>query len=146
MRNYESPVESHIMDVDDFFKKWTKGKLKLNTAFFEAEIEVKAFATSFFIEKLKQFDLYSLPISHEYLISLGYSQNTVGEYCPPYPASAATYRVGLQATRFVGERPVEGTEEWRAYLTFANLPTIRRFKTLGELNYFHKGMCGSWLF
>lgn len=92
------------------------------------------------------------PLSEKALILLGYSK--FNESCsyllPPTPAHGSTYRIELQATIFEskgkGLSPVEGTEEWRAYLPYDILPTIRRFKTLGELNYFHKGMCGAWLF
>jgi hypothetical protein len=40
-------------------------------------------------------------------------------------------------------QPVKGTEKWRAFLTHSDLPTIMRFETMGELNLFHKGMCGA---
>lgn len=89
----------------------------------------------------------SEPISHAALILLGYSHHSVCDYyCPPPPANGGTYRLEFAATVYQGREPVKGTEEWRAYLTDDNLSTIRRFKTLEELNYFHKGMCGGWLF
>ena|SRR5690606_7138488 len=87
------------------------------------------------------------PISHATLLLLGYSYHPICDYyCPPAPADGGTYRLELRATQFIGREPVKGTEEWRAFLTDENLSTIRRFKTLEELNYFHKGMCGEWLF
>ena len=89
----------------------------------------------------------SEPISHAVLVLLGYSHHSSCDYyCPPPPADGGTYRIELRATQFKGNEPIKGTEEWRAFLTDENLCTIRRFKTLEELNYFHKGMCGEWLF
>lgn len=89
----------------------------------------------------------SEPISHAALVLLGYSHHAgCNYYCPPPPAHGGTYRLEYAATMYNGREPVKGTEEWRAYLTDENLSTIRRFKTLEELNYFHKGMCGAWLF
>lgn len=86
-------------------------------------------------------------VSHAALVLLGYFYHDIcNYYCPPPPANGGTYRIELKATHFRGNKPVEGTEEWRAYLTNDTCSTIRRFKTLGELNYFHKGMCGQWLF
>lgn len=93
-----------------------------------------------------------MPITHEALLEVGYKHHVCGYYCAPYPADGATYRLELQATVFEskgdgkGLLPKAGTEEWRAYITHTDLPTIRRFKTMSELNYFHKGMCGAWLF
>lgn len=89
------------------------------------------------------------PITHAALVLLGYTHydcDSYGYYCPPPPADGATYRLEYKATRFTGGKPVKGTEEWRAFLTHKDLPTIRRFKTLGELRDFHKGMCGGILF
>lgn len=87
------------------------------------------------------------PISNAALIVLGYSLHTTLRYfCPPEPANGATYRLEFSATIFKKGKPVEGTEKWRAYLTHPDRPTVRRFETLGELNDFHKGMCGVYLF
>lgn len=86
------------------------------------------------------------PLSHSILVLLGYTQHTLGYYCPPLPADCATYRLEYKATQFQGSEPINGTEEWRAFLPFSDEPTIRRFKTLGELRDFHKGMCGGILF
>jgi hypothetical protein len=91
-------------------------------------------------------DLDNEPISKGLLILLGYAMNSCDEFCPPYPCDGGTYRVNLQATIFQGGKPVKGTEKWRAYLTDSNNCTIRRFSNLGELNYFHKGMCGVYLY
>lgn len=97
--------------------------------------------------------IYSLcPITHEELIALGYTYHPCSYYCPPFPANSGHYQLELKATRFEskgegkGLLPIKGSEEWRAYLTHSDLPTIRRFKNLGELNHFHKGMCGAYLF
>jgi hypothetical protein len=86
------------------------------------------------------------PINHASLILLGYTYHICGYYCAPPPADGGTYRLEYKATRFNAGKPVEGTEEWRAYLTYNDKPTIRRFKTLGELRDFHKGICGGVLF
>lgn len=86
------------------------------------------------------------PITHAVLVLLGYKHHVCDYYCPPHPADGGIYRLEFKATHFKGGNPVEGTEEWRAYLTHSDLPTIRRFKTLGELRDFHKGMCGGVLF
>lgn len=86
------------------------------------------------------------PITHAALVLLGYTHHVCDYYCAPPPADGATYRLEYKATHFKGGKPVEGTEEWRAFLTHCDLPTIRRFKTLGELRDFHKGMCGGVLF
>lgn len=85
------------------------------------------------------------PLSKAVLILLGYEEDSMGHFCPPEPADGGTYRIELAATRFIGGTPITGTEEWRAYLPIDNCPTIRRFKTLGELFDFHKGMCGGYL-
>jgi hypothetical protein len=86
------------------------------------------------------------PLNHAALVLLGYQKHIAGYYCPPFPANGSTYRVDLQATQFKGNEPIKGSEKWRAYLTHPDLPTIRRFETLGELRDFHKGMCGGVLF
>ena len=86
------------------------------------------------------------PITHATLVLLGYTHHVCDYYCAPPPAHGETYRLEYKATHFKGGKPVEGTEEWRAFLTHSDLPTIRRFKTLGELRDFHKGMCGRVLF
>ncbi len=93
-------------------------------------------------KKLAQY----IPLSHEVLIELRYTHHVCGYYCAPFPADGAIYRLELQATIFDGNKPRKGTEEWRAYIINDDSSTIRRFKTIGELNYFHKGMVGSWLF
>lgn len=94
-----------------------------------------------------QSNINTEPISHAALILLGYSYNSAcNYYCPPAPAHGGIYRIELRPTQFIGGSPVKGTEKWTAYLTDENLCAIRRFKTLEELNYFHKGMCGKWLF
>ena len=86
------------------------------------------------------------PLSHAALVLLGYDYNPMCDYyCPPAPAHGSTYRLDFRAVMWKGPDPIEGTEEWRAYLPVNDLPTIRRFKTLGQLNHFHKGMCGEWL-
>lgn len=86
-------------------------------------------------------------ITQSTLILLGYSYHKSGMYyCPPSPAHGGTYRIEFKATCFEGNKAISGTEEWRAFLTNDTCSTIRRFRTLGELNYFHKGMCGEWLF
>jgi hypothetical protein len=91
--------------------------------------------------------LDNLLITDATLILLGYNYNqTFNFYCPPSPANGSTYRIELKAVVYTGNDPVEGTEEWRAYLPYDNYPTIRRFKTLGALNDFHKGMCGKFLY
>lgn len=91
--------------------------------------------------------LLSEPISHAVLILLGYSHHdTFYYYCPPPPANGGTYRIKFQATKFIGGKPVKGSEKWIAYLPIENSPTIRIFNNLEELNYFHKGMCGKFLF
>ncbi len=86
-----------------------------------------------------------LPISHEGLIILGYKYHTCKYYCPP-GYDCGIYRLELQATAFEGNKPIIGTEKWRAYLTNNDLSTIKRFKNFSELNYFHRGMVGKWLF
>ena len=86
------------------------------------------------------------PITHAALVLLGYTHHVCDYYCPPPPANGSTYRLEFKATHFKGNKPVEGAEEWRAFLTHSDEPTIRRFKTLGELRDFHKGMCGGILF
>lgn len=96
-------------------------------------------------------NLHKKPINHATLIQLGYNHHIGDYYCPPPPARCDTYRLELKATQHEGLNPIKGTETWRAFLTDENLKTIRRFtirrfKNLGELNYFHKGMCGEWLF
>jgi len=99
------------------------------------------------IRLLKKLKLISiLPITHEALLILGYKRHVCGYYCAPYPADGSTYRLDWSAVIFDGNKPRLGTEEWRAYITNNECSTIRRFKTLSELNYFHKGMCGAWLF
>jgi hypothetical protein len=87
-----------------------------------------------------------IPLSHDALLALGYTYHPIGYYCPPAPADCGMYRINKQAVIFNNNLPKKGTEEWRAYLTSQDLPTIRRFKTLSELNYFHRAMCGTWLF
>jgi hypothetical protein len=84
------------------------------------------------------------PITHAALILLGYSRHVGGYYCSPF-TKHSHYQLEFAATQFKNG-PVKGTEKWRAYLTDTNLCTIRRFETLGELNYFHKGMGGEYLF
>lgn len=95
------------------------------------------------------------PITHERLVAAGYKpwdwkkkQGVAWYYCPP-DIDCGRYRLAFDATQFKGGGagtgamvPVEGTEEWRAYLTSGDLPTIRRFKTMGELSDFHVGMGG----
>jgi len=92
---------------------------------------------------MKNLDMQ--PITYTALVLLGYDFND-SYYCPPPPAHGGTYRIEFRATQFDKNIPVKGTEEWTAYLTHSDTPVIRRFKYLGELNYFHKGMCGDWLF
>lgn len=84
------------------------------------------------------------PITPTILILIGYTKVN-DYYCAPPPADGSTYRLEFQATAWHGNTPIKGTEEWRAYLTNSDLSTIRRFKTVGELNHFHKGMCGEYL-
>jgi hypothetical protein len=86
------------------------------------------------------------PISKGVLLLLKYTYHPIGYFCPPPPAHGGTYRLEYSATQYKGGDPVPGTEEWRAFLTDENLTTIRRFKTVGELNHFHKGMYGSYLY
>lgn len=145
------------MEAHEYYKKET-GRLYYKEAALELELTddyinwleqnvVKLFAIPAVVWQNVSDRFLSEPISHAALVLLGYSHNpTCDYYCPPAPAHGGTYRLELQATQFVGGEPVKGTEEWRAYLTDENLCTIRRFKTLEELNYFHKGMCGEWLF
>lgn len=85
------------------------------------------------------------PLSRSALILLGFEESSTGYFCPPLPADGGTYRLELAATKYIGGKPVAGTEEWRAYLPIDDCPTIRRFKVLGELFDFHKGMCGGHL-
>lgn len=86
------------------------------------------------------------PITHDALISYGYSQPLSSYYCPPPPAHAGIYRLEYVPTRFNGKVPISGSEQWRAYLPDDNGTFIKSFCNLNELNYFHKGMCGAWLF
>lgn len=86
------------------------------------------------------------PITHYRLMLLGYKYHVCKYYCAPAPADGSTYRLESRATQFDNQGPVDGTEEWRAYLVCGDLPTIRRLRTLGELRDFHKGMCGGVLF
>ena len=91
------------------------------------------------------------PITHENLILYGYTHHWT-YYCAPHPAHGGTYRLKFESTSFLGSseglKPVKGTEEWKAFLTYGEKgeTTIRHFKTMGELNYFHMGMCGGWLY
>lgn len=86
------------------------------------------------------------PITHGLLVMLGFKHHVGGYYCPPYIPGGNDYRLEYEATQFQGGKPIKGTEEWRAYLTNTDLSTIRRFKTIGELRDFHKGMGGGMLF
>lgn len=94
--------------------------------------------------KLRAF-LQFVNINENVLLKLGYKKHILGHFCPPSPAHSGLYQLEFEATVFIGNKPVKGTEEWRAYLTCRDLPTIRRFKTVEELNFFHKGMCGQYL-
>tara|TARA_R110000744_G_scaffold312424_5_gene419762 strand:- start:1691 stop:2020 length:330 start_codon:yes stop_codon:yes gene_type:complete len=97
----------------------------------------------------------NLHITEFRLKALGYTKHTCDYWCAPPPAHGGTYRIDFRATVWLNmSTPKKGTEEWRAYLpinadpyddTSSSMPTIRRFKTLGELADFHKGMCGGSL-
>ena len=88
------------------------------------------------------------PITKEVLILLGYWHHPMFDYfCPPHPANGSTYRLEYKATRFYQGQPVKGTGVWRAYLPLdESSPLLRRLINLGDLNDFHKGMCGANLF
>jgi len=96
---------------------------------------------------IKVFDVRNNhSITHERLILVGYTHYSGTDYCAPYPANGGTYRLELKATQYTRGKSVKGTEEWRAFIMNKDLSTIRRFKTMGELKDFHKGMCGGVLF
>lgn len=94
-----------------------------------------------------QLLLDTLPISHEALLFLKFTYHPGCKYyCPPFPANGSTYRLKHEATIFMGSDPVAGSEQWKAFIPLNSEPTIRRFDTLRELNFFHKGMCDSYLY
>ena len=88
-------------------------------------------------------EILNEPITHSALILLGYSYHLDLYYCPPLPAGGGDYRIDHEPTHIKGGVPVKGTEVWRAYLTSDGAPTIRTFKTIQQLNNFHKGICDS---
>lgn len=79
---------------------------------------------------------------HAALLLLGYEHVHIFDYyAPPLPACAGTYKIDHFQTH------PDGRKSWRAFIDGRNeRHTVRFIYTLGELNFFHKGMCGAYLF
>ena len=77
------------------------------------------------------------PITHEALLSLGYTHHY--DFYKKPPIEEKIHGLGIYILMYI-------EKEWTALLTNKDLSPIRTLKTLGELQDFHQGMCGTNLF
>ena len=81
------------------------------------------------------------PITHASLVFLGFGDHPCGYFCPPLPAHAGMYRVGVKETS-------NGYLQHYVYLTYGEggETWVRDINTLEQLNNIHKGFCDADLF